>query len=436
MRKISFSKNQQVAKAESTSSHSVMKRILAVLVALPLVVALSSCMRMKMEFKVQENMFGEITFDVGLDKELMSQSGKTTDDFCKEFKQGASATSPGAATVKEYDDGKYVGCKLSGSGLMTAGSDSPFKKVGDEIHFKLNSDSLDMDSDELKSMGGAGNIKNYLTDFSVSVTFPGEVLTHSGSSTVSGTTVTWTDPAELYSAQGLSATAKASGANPMGVVPGSNKSADHSDDHKTYNGDDHKTSGLTSDEKSDGDSSTVKSGMPGWVVPTIIVAVVAVVAGVVFWLVSAKRKRNQQKIMQAGQANPGQPYAPYPQDGQDYQQPGYGQQYAQPPYPGQGYFDPTQSGSPNQPGQPGQFYGGQPGYDAQFSQPGQPVQPNQPYSQYGYGQPGQFGDPTGQMGAPNGNQPYPTQGYVGQPGQPEVNPDWQPPTPDGQNGQS
>jgi hypothetical protein len=44
--------------------------------------------------------------------------------------------------------------------------------------------------------------------FDVEITFPGEVLSHSGSSLVDGTTVLWNDPSDFFSGAGLSASGR------------------------------------------------------------------------------------------------------------------------------------------------------------------------------------------------------------------------------------
>ena len=47
------------------------------------------------------------------------------------------------------------------------------------------------------------------TDFEVRVTFPGRVLSASGSGRIEGNTVTWSDPKDMYLEEGLRATASA-----------------------------------------------------------------------------------------------------------------------------------------------------------------------------------------------------------------------------------
>jgi hypothetical protein len=71
-----------------------------------------------------------------------------------------------------------------------------------EYRFAMASGEIDV------STGGQDQVTAALfTDFRVSVTFPGEVTSHNGSSTVEGTTVTWTDASDLTSGEGLRATA-------------------------------------------------------------------------------------------------------------------------------------------------------------------------------------------------------------------------------------
>ena len=60
---------------------------------------------------------------------------------------------------------------------------------------------------------GSGNAStesaSIFTDFEVRVTFPGRVLSASGSGRIEGNTVTWSDPKDMYLKEGLRATASA-----------------------------------------------------------------------------------------------------------------------------------------------------------------------------------------------------------------------------------
>ena len=64
-----------------------------------------------------------------------------------------------------------------------------------------------VDPSDISDMAG-------IKDSKVSVTFPGTVLSHSGSSKVDGNTATWTDVNDLFSTGGLTASGKSQGGLP------------------------------------------------------------------------------------------------------------------------------------------------------------------------------------------------------------------------------
>lgn len=138
--------------------------------------------------------------------------------------------------VKPFDDGTYVGCTVTGTMTatdITVQSGRPHsvadpstdvfrghKENGpigitfdnEIIRFHLDRSALfdfvpGVNSSGVGDMAGIG-------DFKVSVTFPGTVLSHSGSSKVDGDTVTWTDVSDLLSPDGLTASGKSQGGLP------------------------------------------------------------------------------------------------------------------------------------------------------------------------------------------------------------------------------
>lgn len=112
-----------------------------------------------------------------------------------------------AARSTPYSQDGYAGCVLTMQGvslLMASSAALTFDHKDGEFSFTL--------WPVVRGMAGAASADLRFDAFSFALTFPGEVLTHSGSSQVSGTTVTWTDPNDLLD-EGLKATAKDGGSS-------------------------------------------------------------------------------------------------------------------------------------------------------------------------------------------------------------------------------
>ena len=112
---------------------------------------------------------------------------KDSDAVCQ---RGMSSVKlPGDFKQEGYQDDKYVGCKVS-----------------DISHLSFDESSKQW-SFHMPGSNSQGISASMITDFEVKVTFPGKVLTASGTGEISGNTVTWKDPADLTSSEGLKATA-------------------------------------------------------------------------------------------------------------------------------------------------------------------------------------------------------------------------------------
>lgn len=259
-----------------------MSRMVLAALALPLLLVLSSCMRMQMDIKVVSLDQIEMSLNVGVKKELAQAGGQamTGAQLCEQKNM------PDNAKTEPYDDGTYIGCKVSGTAT----------KLDEMLSFDSASQvwTFHMPGSDL-AQGGQQVSADMISDFKVAVTFPGEVLTKSGEATVSGTTVTWTKPADLFSGEGLKATAKATG----GV-----------------------------------------GALPAWLWVVIGLVALAVIGALVYFLVLKKKPASVPTQPPAGgQAYPGQPY---PQPGPAPQ--GYQPPPAYPPAPGpQGYQPPPAS---------------------------------------------------------------------------------------------
>lgn len=180
---------------------------------LPLLLLLTGCIRLNMDFVINADDTAKLTANIGINKETYTQMGQPVPsgaEMCKD-----SPTTVGNATSTPYDDGTYVGCKIEGTGALTAISgDSQGLSIthaNGVYTFAMNNSG---------SSSGGQLAANMFTEFRVSVTFPGEVVSHSGSSTVSGTTVTWTSAADLLSADGLKASGKDTAGLPWMLILG------------------------------------------------------------------------------------------------------------------------------------------------------------------------------------------------------------------------
>ncbi|HSN42916.1 MAG TPA: hypothetical protein VLR88_02530, partial [Propionibacteriaceae bacterium] len=244
-------------------------------------------------------------------KAAMEEWGQliSSDQLCST----AAGSRPQGSAMVPYEDDVFIGCRITTSApLSVVDSSGTNLKLADGVWtFKIG-------ASELEGMGGSGELtSDAFTDFRVSVTFPGEVLTHNGSSNVDRRTVTWASSDDLLSAEGLRATGK--------------------------------------------DAGTVG----GVSTPTALylglgVAFVLLAAFVALLVTGARKKNTVQPNAPGypGQPYPGQPYQGQPYQGQPYPpQTDAGQAYPQPPYQGQSYFGQPNSDQPY-PGEPyqGQIY--------------------------------------------------------------------------------
>ncbi len=371
----------------------LMKRFLTLFVALPLVLALTSCMRLKVEYTLNEDGSGYGKMDVGQEKnsfEGMGEEQFTPEEFCRDF-----ADSPELENVVPYDDGQFVGCQFEIPEAYGFFEEGEVQVVGDEIHFELTAYEAGMEgADGEEVIDGA-----YYTEFEFSITFPGEVLTHNGSSTVAGTTVTWTDADDFYSVEGLKATAKAFPGGFGEEDPGNEDDPargelDNEDDEPDEEG-----------ESSDSDEKDEDSGLPLWAWIAIGGGGIVVV-GLVVALILGSRKKKAKAAAQAQQFGQGQQFGQLTQP-QYWQQPDQ-QQWGQ---------QPVQQGE-QQWGQPAQQQFEQQSVQQQWDQrsaqqqfgqptPQQDSQSNQ--QQYGQPQPGQGQQPDHNQGGYN-NPLNPSQG--------------------------
>lgn len=355
---------------------------------LPVLVVLTGCVRYEATYDIKSLDEIQVTTDFGMKKAYADSEDKVCED-------GGSGTQSGAPTLKNekresYDDGTYIGCKTTGTisaSELTSSSGGVEVTLADGVYtFKVSG-----------TQAGSASSASSIDHFKFSVTFPGKVLTHNGSSTVNGNTVTWTDPKDAFTTEGLVATGEEGGVLPSG-------------------------------------------GSLLWLI--IGAAVVgAIVLGVVLFL----RHRKKTAAQQQGYGQPGYGQPGYGQQGlgdqgyghqgygyghQDYSgqqsQPSYGDQsyanqghgdqgYGQQTYASQGYGESHQWGQQSYGGQGfGQAYGGQQGQGTSqpSASPFAPQQSQPSAERWGQSQPsadqwGQQSQPSadqwGQQSQPSGN---------------------------------
>lgn len=132
------------------------------------------------------------TFVYGVSRADLEEAGKKPSDFSdcdKTFDVSASEKQHGVK-AEFVEDKEYVGCKFT---MTTTADDARGAGLG--LTFDADKVSLSIGR---KFFEDARLDKIKVGAFKVSVTFPGKVISHSGSSSVDGNTVTWTDIQGLY----------------------------------------------------------------------------------------------------------------------------------------------------------------------------------------------------------------------------------------------
>ncbi|MDQ7994093.1 MAG: hypothetical protein AAGC63_09115 [Propionicimonas sp.] len=168
------------------------RRPVAMLALLPL---LAGCVTIHGQFELGGD--GTSRYDLTV-VVLRASAGATQDApvlFCNDFQR----IFPPGVVIDTVEDGGHVSCRLSGTAPTAELGDRLERSTGAVIRHEEGSYRFIWDPRSDPSLAEG------VDDFEFSVTFPGEVLEHSGSSTVSGTTVTWRDPADLFTPGGLSA---------------------------------------------------------------------------------------------------------------------------------------------------------------------------------------------------------------------------------------
>ena len=191
-----------------------MRRCLVLLLA-PLLL-LAGCVKFDTSMELKDENHIHLKATVGISKSMVGMSGgNLPPEFsdCSNSKESAGVGSSDKA--EKLEDEEYIGCTFTKD--TTAAELN--KEPGMKVTFDEDEVSAQVSSDLFRDSGRSGEAigATMFSDFKVSVTFPGKVVSHSGSSTVDGNTVTWTDPKDLFSSSGLTAASKRSNGIPAWI---------------------------------------------------------------------------------------------------------------------------------------------------------------------------------------------------------------------------
>ena len=183
------------------------KNIRRAALVVPVLLLMTGCVKLNADIVLHTDDSIDLTMDVGIEQSAASTMGIT--DMCATMTEsGGSGVNVSDVTMTPHTDGGYVACKIQGKGTIqdAVGEGISITHADGVFTFKMN--GTDLGTNVPSSYGDLSTI---LSDLKISVTFPGEVLTHNGNSTVSGTTVTWSDVNDFFTAEGLEATGKDTG---------------------------------------------------------------------------------------------------------------------------------------------------------------------------------------------------------------------------------
>lgn len=173
-----------------------------VLALLPLLLV-SGCVRLTMGVTIVSDDDVAVSMHVAIEKasiENLTGQPAGAQAVCQQM----TDLPPGVRT-EGYDRDGFIGCRIEGRGPIAQmnGPGLTVRREGGEYIFVLQTTDRFGDPE-------AGQAPTAAFDqMSVSATFPGPVTEHNGTSTVNGNTVTWTDPEDLFAADGLQARGRA-----------------------------------------------------------------------------------------------------------------------------------------------------------------------------------------------------------------------------------
>lgn len=168
------------------------RRLAAALLA-PLLLVLSACGNVEMSIRINSADDVRIVSDFSM-KSSETAGLVTKDDLCDSFTDISYYTK---VTTSSYERDGMIGCRATGtSTLQKLDDEGVVVRDGDKVTVKFTTSSVNSPTGSTES----------LDSMKLSVTFPGKVLSHTGTGVVKGSTVTWTDPGDLSGSRGISAT--------------------------------------------------------------------------------------------------------------------------------------------------------------------------------------------------------------------------------------
>jgi hypothetical protein len=126
----------------------MMNRVRAALVVVACLVALTGCVKLDADLKVNSNETVSGNMQIGVDKQLLESSGQSLDKVRQQIESGIKETTTDGVTCKQYEDDRYVGsnCTFEGVPFDKMGSSSGdgvgFRKEGDKIKVSVKADDL------------------------------------------------------------------------------------------------------------------------------------------------------------------------------------------------------------------------------------------------------------------------------------------------------
>lgn len=157
---------------------------------------LAGCVAINADVELQRDDRVNYTFHVEVRSDVAATELPESTDLCSAYLIGGNWFPDATSSEPTSRDG-YIGCRVRGTttidkfgGSLLGDANLHVRHEGKEFVFSWR-----------PSLGE--DFPSRVDAFEVAVTFPGKVMDHSGQSTVSGTTVTWRNAADLTSAEGL-----------------------------------------------------------------------------------------------------------------------------------------------------------------------------------------------------------------------------------------
>ena len=124
----------------------MMNRVRAALVVGACLVAMTGCVKLDADLKVNSNETVSGTMQIGVDKQLLESSGQSLDRVRERIEDGIKETTTDGVTCKAFEDDRYVGsnCTFESVPFDKMGSSSgdgvSFRKDGDNIKVTTTAD--------------------------------------------------------------------------------------------------------------------------------------------------------------------------------------------------------------------------------------------------------------------------------------------------------